>query len=602
VTTSAVLIPYNVPAETTPVARPAREVIAIGQIDCTTGQPAVPFITAWHDVTVAGVPFTSNTMPPGAVVGRLGSGSGSAEAFPLEVQAPLFGSGDPGSPLGVGLPHFASMAALRAGTNDVAAQDVYRVGEKAYVWGFYGAFDGGGGLFYWDPASTAAVIAGMIEVPTGWVGAGRWRRMWDATTIHLAWMGVSSTSTAAFNVQALNDAFALATTVEAHAGNFALNAQVEIVEGKQLVSKGSLSVNGLNRVTKFYATAAMPSLFLLRKRTFLRGIVVDAARLATRCIYADDAQASLCSEVSTINALRDGIGFSGGIANNDFVELRNCTHFFCGTVQGTAAGLAFFAQITTTQKIVAAGTVAVTAGSSVVTGTGTNFMALGLRPSDPIRIVSGANVYTTQIATIDSATQITIDPWDFGAPFTATGCDWAIGSGSGVFHQRAGDNNAFVVSNPTIASCAAFGHQLNGLYGNTLVGGSWQAMGFGGVCIGDGNSGVVFASTLINPYFEDETSCVAQIWARACLGLTILEPRMRPQSNPQSFKYGFLGQVEGTITYRGTVRSLRPDLNVWAAPTGTQSRSALPAVPTVTQLGEAINALINDGRQTGPLR
>lgn len=52
-------------------------------------------------------------------------------------------------------------------------------GAVAAVHGYYTSADGGGGMFNWDSASTASDDGGLTILPTGHVGAGRWRRMYS---------------------------------------------------------------------------------------------------------------------------------------------------------------------------------------------------------------------------------------------------------------------------------------------------------------------------------------------------------------------------------------------------------------------------------------
>ncbi len=50
-------------------------------------------------------------------------------------------------------------------------------GDQLEVSGYYTPGDGGGGLFWWDSASTDADDGGLTILPTGHVVAGRWKRM-----------------------------------------------------------------------------------------------------------------------------------------------------------------------------------------------------------------------------------------------------------------------------------------------------------------------------------------------------------------------------------------------------------------------------------------
>lgn len=57
--------------------------------------------------------------------------------------------------------------------------------------GFYTAGDGGGGDWYWDDASVEADNLGTIVLPTGHVGAGRWKRICK-DVLNVLWFGATN--------------------------------------------------------------------------------------------------------------------------------------------------------------------------------------------------------------------------------------------------------------------------------------------------------------------------------------------------------------------------------------------------------------------------
>ena len=57
----------------------------------------------------------------------------------------------------------------------------------AFVAGYHGAGDGGGGLFYWDGASTATDDGGLVIAPNGG-GTGRWLRA-QGGVVNVRWFG-----------------------------------------------------------------------------------------------------------------------------------------------------------------------------------------------------------------------------------------------------------------------------------------------------------------------------------------------------------------------------------------------------------------------------
>src|SRR5690606_16639946 len=47
----------------------------------------------------------------------------------------------------------------------------------------------GGGQFRWDAASTDADDGALTLLPTGWSGAGRWKRVCDPGVLRVSWFG-----------------------------------------------------------------------------------------------------------------------------------------------------------------------------------------------------------------------------------------------------------------------------------------------------------------------------------------------------------------------------------------------------------------------------
>ncbi|MDQ5913656.1 MAG: hypothetical protein QG623_275 [Patescibacteria group bacterium] len=61
---------------------------------------------------------------------------------------------------------------------------------SVHVFGYHSPGDSGGGLFYWASTSTASDNNGLVILPTGHSGAGRWLRIWDsALGMSVKWFG-----------------------------------------------------------------------------------------------------------------------------------------------------------------------------------------------------------------------------------------------------------------------------------------------------------------------------------------------------------------------------------------------------------------------------
>ena len=123
-------------------------------------------------------------------------------------------------------PYFPTGASNEVDAVSVSASDSLYTrtgivnGEQVSVGGFYVPSDGGGGMFCWDSLSTAADEGGIVILPTGHVGAGRWVRA--AVVEHsVKWFGAkgdgATNDTAAF--QAAWDAVADKGTIYVPAGD-----------------------------------------------------------------------------------------------------------------------------------------------------------------------------------------------------------------------------------------------------------------------------------------------------------------------------------------------------------------------------------------------
>ena len=132
-------------------------------------------------------------------------------------------------------------------------------GEQISVGGFYVPSDGGGGMFCWISSSAAADDGGMVILPTGHVGAGRWIRA-GLVEHSVKWFGAkgdgTTNDTAAF--QAAWDAVADNGTIYAPAGenyivtvgslNFGTKWAKWNVQGSQL--NGSRDWNNLGGIVE----------------------------------------------------------------------------------------------------------------------------------------------------------------------------------------------------------------------------------------------------------------------------------------------------------------------------------------------------------------
>lgn len=103
--------------------------------------------------------------------------------------------------------------------------------------------DVGGGQFYWDAASTDADDGALTLLPTGWSGAGRWKRLVKDATYDATWFGAQgndSTDNAAAFSAALSALPADGGTLFLPAGVYRCSASITIPTGKtvRIVGQG----------------------------------------------------------------------------------------------------------------------------------------------------------------------------------------------------------------------------------------------------------------------------------------------------------------------------------------------------------------------------
>jgi hypothetical protein len=119
--------------------------------------------------------------------------------------------------------------------------------------GYRTAGDGGGGLFVWDPASTAADDTGTVFQPTG-LATGRWRRNFSGP-VSSAWFGMKPDLVALTDVSVTGTAFhsASATLTVADQGKSVVveGAKTRPLTGTVATTSGKRLVTGTS--TKFFS-------------------------------------------------------------------------------------------------------------------------------------------------------------------------------------------------------------------------------------------------------------------------------------------------------------------------------------------------------------
>jgi len=108
--------------------------------------------------------------------------------------------------------------------------------------GFTTAGDGGGGLWYWDDASTATVNIGTVVKPTAISGAGRWLRVYEPGRINVRWFGATGGGVSddlAEITAATEVAEDLGSAVFFPAGTYMVSDYIPMLDEMHLIGEGS---------------------------------------------------------------------------------------------------------------------------------------------------------------------------------------------------------------------------------------------------------------------------------------------------------------------------------------------------------------------------
>ena len=287
---------------------------------------------------------------------------------------------------------------------------------------------------------------------------------------------------------------------------YGLASPVEIATDKvRLEGRGFAS-------TTFKALAAMPQVIRTRAQgAEVDGIKIDANVLANHGL---DVQHSPFGRfrVQTVNALFDGIHLSstqvnGAATINDAITFDGCQSigngrvFATSGIQGHWTGTA-----RNPRKVTVSGTVNVTAGSSQVTGVGTNFTAIPTRRGDVIVIGNPASATTTwrayQIQSVNSATGLTLLPGRL-PDASGSALQYAVCVGDGYREDLHNDNNINRILGGLYRNNAGSGVVLAGLYGTNLYGTQIDYNGAYGTMLNFASAdGTTIAAALDRVYFE----------------------------------------------------------------------------------------------------
>lgn len=289
------------------------------------------------------------------------------------------------------------------------------------------------------------------------------------------------------------------------AGAYLSSAELQIpVGGWHFRLRGTGFNYGTEGGTTIRATTPgqRSALAILNPFVQIENICLDADLKATQACYLSNAQNSAFRRCTVRNGLVDGLfmaaaGITDGVRFDDCFFLNNGTMY--ATVGITAAN-------SPARRVTIAGTAAITSGNAsiVITG-GPDLTTFGIRTGDFVRVGATAlTAYYGRILSVTSTT-ITVEPNAADLPIsTASGLPYAFGRGDGCRESRYVDNNVNLFTNCYFRGNGGVGMLMNGIYGDTIIGGVADSNGLGNLAIGPAdNAGALVAASIHGLWMEN---------------------------------------------------------------------------------------------------
>lgn len=293
---------------------------------------------------------------------------------------------------------------------------------------------------------------GLVQVS---VSAGDFRNLSDLHVADFGAKGDDTTDDGAALQSALDAAFTLKLPLQFDGKTYLTSAELDNA-GVEL--KGKRGAAG----TVIATNSSITSVMKITGVTKMKDFTIDGRHVATSALRLTDSSYSTFDNVRAYGGLKDGwlLDDSGG--GNDACIFINCSAEFCGHVY-RSSGRAV--PSTGAPKTVVAGTVSTIAGNVNITGSGTTFTAMGIRPGDFIAI--GANAAASewiQIGKVVSDTVLQTGPLHAPAQTRSTQ-EFAVLVGDGYREKNFGDNNNNHLVHFHTLNVACCGASFAGIWG-----------------------------------------------------------------------------------------------------------------------------------------
>jgi hypothetical protein len=333
-----------------------------------------------------------------------------------------------------------------------------------------------------------------------------------------------------------------------------------------------LGGSGDGKTTLRAGTSMRSVLTLSANRTVqLRDIAIDGKRNATYCLYFDGSSLAQIERLTVTGAIKDGVHLArvsdaGTAPINDanrFLQLtasQNGTLYLTQDLRSQYVITEGVPRVLPEQAITLNATCSVNAGDRTVTFGGVDLTTLHLRPSDPIRIVTGVEPTHFLVTEVVSATELKVS---LPPTVTASGLSFAIGSGDG-YHEVEGhvDNAINTFDDGTFRSNAGVALGFAGGSGPRMRGGQVEYGPFWGIRVGAQAANIVSAS--LSPQFYGtyfEALSRKPFIFRGALSLGVYHVQDFGYPGEQAFDLPHPENVRGIYVTDGVTKSIGWHLN-----------------------------------------
>jgi hypothetical protein len=216
-------------------------------------------------------------------------------------------------------------------------------GDQASVAGYYVPGDGGGGMFYWNSTSTAADDAGVTILPTGHVGAGRWKRIYSGA-VNVKWFGAKGDNVTndTVPIQAAVDSILSTGGIVTFPDGTYLMGQVTITDSDGVTLDGTGAVLTLTGTDGGFDSSGVLSNLTIKGFN----CVGDGTSTNDQNLYKSTAASSITNIKILNNTISNiQVGISVSSENGGSCEYIEIAHNYISALKGILGGTGYGIQV-----------------------------------------------------------------------------------------------------------------------------------------------------------------------------------------------------------------------------------------------------------------